>query len=364
MSEAAANALLPPQERRASLLFVDDERRVLNSMRAMFRRDYTVFLANSGPEALELLEKESIDVVVSDQRMPGMSGVDVLKAFKEHAPNAMRILLTGYADEQAITDSINEGEVFRYLTKPCPRESITEAIALAVEATALAVEATNGLSSLAPTVTELETPELRHAEDEQRRLAVRQPAPAVVEQPVPALASELQCGDVELLLLSSDMKLIQGLVQAVNQAHVIHAVESIDEAVALLEKYPIGVLVTDMAVNADEIQGLTSDLKQLVPELVTVVASDHSDAHRMIELINGGQVFRFLLKPIKPKQTSIWIESAVVKYVQLVKNPELVARHVVQREIDSAFKRLGDQLLGVASRVMRFRDRVIQSSEA
>ena len=100
-----------PAQSRANLLFVDDERRVLNSMRAMFRRQYNIFLANSGEEALEVLESETIDVVVSDQRMPGMTGVEVLKAFKDHAPNAMRILLTGYADQQAIADSINEGEV-------------------------------------------------------------------------------------------------------------------------------------------------------------------------------------------------------------------------------------------------------------
>ncbi len=119
--------------KRGTVLFVDDERRVLTSMRAMFRRDYEVLLANSGQEAIDLLRDHSVDVIVSDQRMPGMTGVEVLKAVKTLAPNAMRILLTGYADLKAIEASINEGEVFRYLTKPCPSEQLKEAIGLAAE---------------------------------------------------------------------------------------------------------------------------------------------------------------------------------------------------------------------------------------
>ena len=107
---------LPATGRKYTLLFVDDERRVLTSMRAMFRREYQVLLANSGLEALALLREHKVDVIVSDQRMPGMTGIEVLKQVKVLAPNAMRILLTGYADLQAIEASINEGEVFRYLT--------------------------------------------------------------------------------------------------------------------------------------------------------------------------------------------------------------------------------------------------------
>ena len=121
-------------DNKANLLFVDDEKRVLTSMRAMFRRAYNVSLANSGLEALEVLERKTIDVIVSDQRMPGMTGVEVLKTFKDNAPDAMRILLTGYADQEAIAASINEGEVFRYLTKPCPPDLLKQTIVLAVEA--------------------------------------------------------------------------------------------------------------------------------------------------------------------------------------------------------------------------------------
>lgn len=80
---------------KARVLFVDDEPRVLTTMRMLFRAHYEVFFAEGGAQALELLRKQPVDVVVSDQRMPGMSGIELLRAARELNPNAMRILLTG-----------------------------------------------------------------------------------------------------------------------------------------------------------------------------------------------------------------------------------------------------------------------------
>jgi DNA-binding NtrC family response regulator len=334
----------------------------------MFRRDYNVSLANSGLEALEVLERETIDVIVSDQRMPGMTGVEVLKAFKDNAPDAMRILLTGYADQEAIAASINEGEVFRYLTKPCPSDLLKETIALAVEA----VEAVKGpRTQAAVSVTETEDvrPGIGVADDligSANALLdeVLETTAGPAEKPVIPPPVSLERKDVELLLLSSDSQLTAALEKALEQSHVLHAVGGIDEAVEVLERHAIGVFITDIAINAEEVQELTNQLKRHVPELVTIVASDHSDAHRLIDLINGGQVFRFLLKPIKAKQTSIWIESAVGKHVELVRNPDLLARHVVAVEEGTALRRLGDQLVGIAARMMRFRGRSAHGNRA
>ena len=119
---------------RPALLFVDDERRVLTSMRALFRREFDVLLANSGAQALEILTEREVHVVVSDQRMPEMTGVELLAKVKEDYPGSMRILLTGYADLEAVEASINESEVFRYLMKPCPSEELRDSVRLAVQA--------------------------------------------------------------------------------------------------------------------------------------------------------------------------------------------------------------------------------------
>ena len=120
---------------RPRVLFVDDEQRVLNSMQAMFRREFELFLTTDGATAVKIVANNAIDVIVADQRMPGMSGVEVLDIVKRISPKTMRILLTGYADAAAIEGSIIVGEVFRFLGKPCPPKELRETLTLAVRAT-------------------------------------------------------------------------------------------------------------------------------------------------------------------------------------------------------------------------------------
>lgn len=122
-----------PSGDKPRLLFVDDEQRVLNSMRIMFKRQFELFLASNGAEALEIVKHKDIDVIVADHRMPQMTGVEVLTQVRSISPRTVRILLTGYADLDAVEGSINEGEVFRFLTKPCAPETLRETIALAAK---------------------------------------------------------------------------------------------------------------------------------------------------------------------------------------------------------------------------------------
>jgi response regulator RpfG family c-di-GMP phosphodiesterase len=103
---------------KPTLLFVDDEERILRSLRMLFAANYRVLVTTSGHEALEILRREKVHALISDQRMPVMAGVDLLRQAREIAPNTMRLLLTGYSDIEAIIGSINDGEVFRYISKP------------------------------------------------------------------------------------------------------------------------------------------------------------------------------------------------------------------------------------------------------
>ena len=94
----------------------------------------------------------------------------------------------------------------------------------------------------------------------------------------------------------------------------------------VLADNPVGVLVSDSEIEEHEVQALTAALRTEVPELVVIVASDRSDAAALIDLINHGQVFRFLLKPVQPGQCRIWLESAVQRYVELSKDPTVLRR--------------------------------------
>lgn len=107
------------------LLLVDDEENILASLRRLFRRDgYQVLLAQSGQEGLKALESATVGVVVSDQRMPEMSGVDFLRVVKRRFPDTVRIVLSGYTDLKSVTDAINEGAIYKFLTKPWDDEQL------------------------------------------------------------------------------------------------------------------------------------------------------------------------------------------------------------------------------------------------
>ena len=103
---------------RGQLLIVDDEEEILKALKRQFRRDYDVFVARSAEEGYKIMIETPIHVIISDQRMPGMNGAEFFGKVKSEFPDAMRLLLTGYADIQAVIAAINDGNIFRYITKP------------------------------------------------------------------------------------------------------------------------------------------------------------------------------------------------------------------------------------------------------
>ena len=103
----------------ACILFVDDEQNILSSLRRLFRPlGYTILLASSGKEGLEVLEKNKVDLIVSDMRMPEMDGAELLTIVAKKWPDTIRILLTGYADMTSTIAAINEGKIYQYISKP------------------------------------------------------------------------------------------------------------------------------------------------------------------------------------------------------------------------------------------------------
>jgi len=119
-----------------TLLLVDDEPNVLSSLTRLLRREgYSILTATSPTEAFELLAKQPVQVVISDQRMPDMSGTEFLSRVRQLYPNTIRLVLTGYTDLQSVTDAINRGAIYKFLTKPWDddqlREQIREAFRMA-----------------------------------------------------------------------------------------------------------------------------------------------------------------------------------------------------------------------------------------
>jgi len=118
---------------KINILYVDDEQNNLVSFKATFRIKYNVHTALSGDEAMRIIESTPIDVIITDQRMPNMTGVEFLEKVLETHPEPMRILLTGYADMSAVVDAVNKGKIFHYLSKPWNEEELSMSIERAYE---------------------------------------------------------------------------------------------------------------------------------------------------------------------------------------------------------------------------------------
>jgi response regulator RpfG family c-di-GMP phosphodiesterase len=110
--------MLGKDKENINVLYVDDEVNNLRSFKATFRREFKVYIAESAKEGLEILEEKDVEIIISDQRMPEMTGVEFFEKLTEENPDPIRILLTGYSDIDAVIGAINKGRVYHYITKP------------------------------------------------------------------------------------------------------------------------------------------------------------------------------------------------------------------------------------------------------
>jgi serine/threonine-protein kinase len=288
------------EKRRGSVLCVDDEPGILRSLRWLLQKEFDVMTASSGQQGLALVQCNDFDVVISDQRMPGMSGSEFLREVRKTSPRALRILLTGYSDLQAILRSVNEGEVFRFINKPW---NITELPRVVGEAAAIAQE---------------------HPFEELATEALSSNSIPSSSEPILLIDDDPAVADLLGLALGSS-------------ARIVHA-SSLPDAIEFLGRENISVIVSDLHVDGVDTTRLLKMLKQKHPQVVTVVFSEMNDAADIITLINQGQIYRYVQKPAKMNYMGIVIHSALRKHQQLLESPDMVKRHIVEG-LDSDVKK-------------------------
>ncbi|MBL8134640.1 MAG: response regulator [Anaerolineae bacterium] len=139
-----------------NLLIVDDEDEILRALQRQFRRDYQIFLAHGAEEGYRIMTEVPIHVIISDQRMPGISGAEFFGKIKTEFPDAMRLLLTGYADVQAVIAAINDGNIFRYIPKPWDPVELDTIVREAFQRCALIIQNRRLVKELRDTNAQLE----------------------------------------------------------------------------------------------------------------------------------------------------------------------------------------------------------------
>jgi len=108
-----------------TILFVDDELSILSTLKRLLRREpYNILTADSGQQGLEILAENSVNIVISDMRMPHMSGAEFLQQVKQHYPQTRRIIMSGYADIEAVVDAVNKGGICHFISKPWDNDEL------------------------------------------------------------------------------------------------------------------------------------------------------------------------------------------------------------------------------------------------
>jgi serine/threonine-protein kinase len=255
------------------------------------------------------------------------------------SPRTVRILLTGYADLDAVEGSINDSEVFRFLTKPCAPQQLRETIELAAKL-AREAPALSSPSALAGGDTAGDTIEIILQEDTVTEVVPGSPpvdrtarnsslqasaaAAAATSSTRPKLAAGLG-----VVVFSMDSEVVEVVQKAVRGRLPVYTAGNIVQVVKYLTEQRPGVLVTDVSEDKATIQSMTARLKEHLPQLVTIAVSQHRDVLDIVWLINHGQIFRFLRKPLSAGRTAISLQAALQHHRLLLKNPELAKRHEV-----------------------------------
>ena len=300
---AAGAISLDQSVKKARLLVVDDEERILSALKSVFRSRYHVFATTDGNKALEFMKKYPMHVVISDQRMPIMPGVELLRQAREISPASVRILLTGYSDLASIVGSINDGEVYRFISKPWNNQELQQTVA---EAVTIALELADANT-------------------------------ATIDLP-----QKMSAG---VLVVDNDREIFRFTKELIGSRCPVCYANTLDTALDAMQAQEIAVVVADVEAGHDDTTAMLKLLKQENPQILTIVLTTASDAELVIHLINEAQIFRFLNKPANVKLLKQHVEAALARYLAFQQAPQLLQQHRVQESKAVRESSVGQKIL-------------------
>lgn len=297
---------------KPTLLLIDDEERILRSLRMLFFANYDVRMTTDPHEAIRILREEKVHVIVSDQRMPIMQGSELLRIARDTSPATMRILLTGYSDLDASIASVNEGEVFRYLMKPWQAEEVKNVVA---EAAAIAA------ASFAV-----------------KLQSVAQKSSVLGKKPRVLIIDHDEATSITVTDILGDR------CEIVWACDAQHAMEE-------LAKQDVSVVVSDLMLGDTSVAYILKTIKQLNPQTQCIVITSFSDTSRLIELINQAQISRYLPKPVSKNMLARNLETMLERFHALCSQPTLLHRQTVAPISDPQEKAKSANFIGMVGRL-------------
>ena len=282
---------------KAPILYVDDEASNLRLFERYFERDYKIFTARSAGEARDVLRREEIHLVVTDQRMPGMTGVELLEAIKDEHPDIARMIVTAYSDVRVVIQAINAGRLDHYVTRPWDPDEVRIAIDRALDGYTL---------------------RRRH-----RQLTERFQAEAGKDVAA-GLTWSRSTRLPTILFVDDDRDHIRIFKEAFDREYTIYTAGSGNEALGVLRTREIHLLIT-----AQRLPGMTG------VELLEAASKESPDTQRIllvaylefnvvVQAINVGRVDQFALKPWKAEELGLTLGGSVDAYELRQRNAKLV----------------------------------------
>ncbi len=289
--------------KKGRLLVIDDEERILTALKSLFRTRYHVFATTDGVKALDFLRRYQMHVIISDQRMPVMTGVELLRLSREVSPRSVRILLTGYSDLASIVGSINDGEIYRFISKPWDNAELQRIVA---EGVTIALELADAKAA------------------------------------APALPEKMEAG---VLVIDRDDEIHRVTRELVGGRCPVHYAPDLDASLTLMQEHEIAVVITDVAGGHEQVMAMLKLLKQEHPQILALVVTNAADSELVIELINQAQIFRFLNKPVSVGVLKGHVEAALQRYLTYKQSPELLGTQRVQASAGLGMSNIGQRIL-------------------
>ncbi len=308
---------MPLDQFKTQVLLLHSEQSTLDSLSSGFSDRYTVHCATSGTEGLATLGETPINVIISAQDLPGMSGVEALREAKKRSPDTIGILLAGSAGD-SIEALVGDEEVFQVVTGDVTGDGLLQLVDSATQQMRLMALAESANDTTAspdvPTTAEhivMETADngATIISDGTGRM------PALNPEKVSAAAA-VGAQSIDVLVLTKDQEFLTTIKESSRGMHTVHYASTLKQADESIRKYKVGVAVVDAAMVGDKIEQLTQHLRKGSARLVSVVAGRRDDGEMLMDLINRGKVYRFLLKPVSPGRARLAVEASVKHHLE------------------------------------------------
>jgi TonB family protein len=295
---------------KTQVLLLHSEQSTLDELGSRFNDRYTVHFATSGSQALGTLADTPIDVIISAQDLPGMSGLEALREARKRSPDTIGILLTGN-DEDGSEAFVGDEEVFHVVRGSVSKDELLQLVDSATRKMRLMTlaESANDTKALAE-----DSGDHIATQTDAQALPVSTSASGRMPALDPAMLASLK--PVDVLVLTRDDQFLQTVQASSRGLHTVHSAPALSAASAVMQQEEIGVVVIDSAMVRDKVEQLTQHLRQEVPRLVAIVAGRRDDGDMLMELLNRGVVYRFLVKPVTPGRARLAVEAAVKYHLE------------------------------------------------